>query len=31
LLKEARAIFPHTQMAYDFFSHEVPRRRTNEE
>lgn len=31
LLNEARAIFPHTQMAYDFFSHEVPRRRTNEE
>lgn len=31
LLQEARAIFPNTQMAYDFFSHEVPRRRTNEE
>lgn len=31
LLQEARAIFPHTQMAYDFFSHEVPRRRMNEE
>lgn len=31
LLQEARAIFPQTQMAYDFFSHEVPRRRINEE
>lgn len=27
LLAEARAIFPNTQMAYDFFSYEVPRRR----
>lgn len=27
LLQEARAIFPNTKMAYDFFSHEVPRRR----
>ncbi|MEH1846205.1 MAG: ribonuclease Z [Nostoc sp.] len=27
LLKEARAIFPHTDMAYDFMIHEVPRRR----
>ncbi|MBA2747918.1 MAG: ribonuclease Z [Tatlockia sp.] len=27
LLAEARAIFPNTKMAYDFFSYEVPRRR----
>jgi ribonuclease Z len=27
LLAEARAIFPHTQMAYDFLNYEVPRRR----
>lgn len=27
LLEEARAIFPNTQMAYDFFTYEVPRRR----
>ncbi|NWF57962.1 MAG: ribonuclease Z [Fischerella sp.] len=27
LLKEARAIFPHTDMAYDFMTYEVPRRR----
>ncbi|QLE39721.1 ribonuclease Z [Nostoc sp. C052] len=27
LLKEARAIFPRTDMAYDFMIHEVPRRR----
>ncbi len=27
LLQEARAIFPHTDMAYDFMVHEVPRRR----
>ncbi|WP_044260796.1 ribonuclease Z [Richelia intracellularis] len=27
LLKEARAIFPKTDMAYDFMSYEVPRRR----
>jgi ribonuclease Z len=26
LLEEARAIFPNTAMAYDFFSYEVPRR-----
>ncbi len=26
LLQEARAIFPETQMAYDFFTYEVPRR-----
>lgn len=30
LLAEARAIFPNTQMAYDFFSYEVPRRREPE-
>ena len=27
LLKEGRAIFPNTQMAYDFMTYEVPRRR----
>ena len=27
LLHEARAIFPNTDMAYDFFTYEVPRRR----
>ena len=27
LLKEARAIFPKTQMAHDFYTYEVPRRR----
>ncbi|MBN3896596.1 MAG: ribonuclease Z [Nostoc sp.] len=27
LLKEARAIFPRTDIAYDFMIHEVPRRR----
>jgi ribonuclease Z len=27
LLKEARAIFPHTEMAHDFMDYEVPRRR----
>lgn len=27
LLEEARAIFPNTQMAYDFLTYEVPRRR----
>jgi ribonuclease Z len=27
LLKEARAIFPNTEMAYDFMMYEVPRRR----
>ncbi|CDN10587.1 Ribonuclease Z [Richelia intracellularis] len=27
LLKEARAIFPKTEMAHDFMSYEVPRRR----
>lgn len=26
LLKEARAIFPNTEMAYDFLTHEIPRR-----
>ena len=30
LLKEARAIFPKTQMAYDFLTYEVPRRRNLE-
>lgn len=30
LLQEARAIFPHTEMAYDFMTHEVPRRREQE-
>ncbi|MFQ4145174.1 ribonuclease Z [Chlorogloeopsis sp. ULAP02] len=27
LLQEARAIFPNTNMAYDFMSYEIPRRR----
>ena len=27
LLEEARAIFPNTEMAYDFLTYEVPRRR----
>lgn len=27
LLNESRAIFPNTQMAYDFMNHEIPRRR----
>ena len=27
LKKEARAIFPQTKLAYDFYSYEVPRRR----
>jgi ribonuclease Z len=27
LLREARAIFPNTQMAYDFLSYEIPRRK----
>lgn len=31
LLAEARAIFPNTKMAYDFFSYEVPRRRELEQ
>jgi ribonuclease Z len=26
LLQEARAIFPHTSMAYDFLVHEIPKR-----
>lgn len=30
LLLEARAIFPQTDMAYDFMSYEVPRRRETE-
>jgi ribonuclease Z len=30
LLKEARAIFPKTEMAYDFMTYEVPRRREKE-
>ncbi len=30
LLKEARAIFPKTQMAHDFLTYEVPRRRDME-
>jgi ribonuclease Z len=29
LLKEARAIFPNTEMAYDFLTHEIPRRDHN--
>jgi ribonuclease Z len=28
LLKEARAIFPQTEMAHDFMDYEIPRRRT---
>ena len=27
LKQEARAIFPSTKLAYDFYSYEVPRRR----
>ena len=27
LKQEARAIFPQTKLAYDFYSHEIPRRR----
>ena len=30
LLQEARAIFPNTEMAYDFLTYEVPRRRHHE-
>ncbi|MEA5573346.1 ribonuclease Z [Calothrix sp. UHCC 0171] len=30
LLQEARAIFPKTEMAYDFMNYEVPRRRAKE-
>jgi ribonuclease Z len=30
LLQEARAIFPNTDMAYDFLTWEVPRRQTVE-
>lgn len=30
LLQEARTIFPNTILAYDFLSHEVPRRRSAE-
>lgn len=30
LLEEARAIFPNTEMAYDFFTYEVPRRQAME-
>jgi len=30
LLQEARAIFPNTQLAYDFFTYEVPRRLSTE-
>jgi ribonuclease Z len=30
LLEEARAIFPNTEMAYDFLTYEVPRRREQE-
>jgi ribonuclease Z len=30
LLEEARAIFPNTNMAYDFMTYEVPRRRDKE-
>lgn len=29
LLKEARAIFPNTEMAYDFLTYEIPRRYHN--
>lgn len=30
LLQEARAIFPNTLLAYDFFTYEIPRRRSAE-
>jgi ribonuclease Z len=30
LLQEARAIFPNTEMAYDFLTYEIPRRRQSE-
>ncbi len=30
LLKEAQAIFPNTTMAYDFLTHDIPRRRAAE-
>jgi ribonuclease Z len=30
LLQEARAIFPNTEMAYDFTTYEIPRRREKE-
>ncbi|MBE9128581.1 MULTISPECIES: ribonuclease Z [unclassified Coleofasciculus] len=30
LLQEARAIFPNTVLAYDFFTYEIPRRRAEE-
>jgi ribonuclease Z len=30
LLKEARAIFPNTVMAHDFFTYEIPRRQSTE-
>jgi len=29
LLTEAKAIFPNTKLAYDFFSHEIPRNRVD--
>jgi ribonuclease Z len=28
LKQEARAIFPQTKLAYDFYCYEIPRRRT---
>ena len=31
LKQEARAIFPNTKLAYDFYTYEVPRRRTQKE
>lgn len=31
LLAEARAIFPQTRMAYDFYTHEIPRLRSEAE
>ena len=30
LLQDARAIFPNTEMAYDFLTYEIPRRRQSE-
>lgn len=30
LLEEARAIFPNTKLAYDFFSYEIPRHRSDQ-